>query len=222
MILNINKPSGITSHDVVDEVRRITGEQRVGHAGTLDPFANGVLVIAIGRENTKKLGEITKNTEKEYIALVELGKTSTTGDPEGTITITASSEQLKTITEKDVTKSIQKFLGEITQTPPPYSAIKIQGIPAYKLARKGKHINMPSRKVTIYELELLEFTPPFVKLRIVCSSGTYIRSLAQDIGKALFVGAYLKELTRKRVGEFRIEESTRLEDLPNQLFLHFP
>ena len=216
MILNINKPSGITSHDVVDEVRRITGEQRVGHAGTLDPFATGVLVVAVGRANTKKLGEITKNTKKEYIALLGLGKTSTTGDPEGIITITASPEQLKTITEKDVTKSIQKFLGEITQTPPPYSAIKIQGTPAYKLARKGKHINMPDRKITIHELELLEFTPPFVKLRILCSSGTYIRSLGQDIGKALGVGAYLKGLTRTRVGDYTIEKSITLKDLSKE------
>jgi len=203
----------MTSHDVVDEVRRITGELRVGHAGTLDPFATGVLIVAVGRENTKKLGEITKNTKKEYIALVELGKTSTTGDPEGIITITASSQQLKTITEKDVTRSIQKFRGEITQTPPPYSAIKIQGTPAYKLARKGKHMNMPDRKVTIYELGLLKFTRPFVKLRIVCSSGTYIRTLGEDIGKALGVGAYLTELTRTRVGDYAIEKSTTLEQL---------
>lgn len=221
MILNINKPSNITSHDVVDEVRRITGEQRVGHAGTLDPFATGVLIVAVGRENTKKLGEITKNTEKEYIALVELGKTSTTGDPEGIITVTASSEQLQTITENHVIKSIQKFLGEITQTPPSYSAIKIQGQPAYKLARKGKHIDMPDRKVTIHELELLEFNLPFVKLRIACSSGTYIRTLGEDIGKVLGVGAYLTELTRTRVGDYAIEKSITLKDLSKELPLLF-
>lgn len=216
MILNIKKPNGITSHDVVDKVRRITGEQRVGHAGTLDPFATGVLIVAVGREDTKKLGEITKNTEKEYIATVEFGKTSTTGDPEGEI---KEMGDTKKVTEKDLKKVLDQFIGEITQTSPAYSAVRVQGVRAHKLARQGKNVQMPKRIVSVYGIELLHFELPFAKLKITCSSGTYIRTLVEDIGKALGVGAYTKELTRTRVGEYKIEDSTKLEDLSQEFLL---
>ena len=223
MILNINKPKGMTSHDVVDEVRQITGEKRVGHAGTLDPFATGVLVVAVGKEDTKKLNAITKNTEKEYVATLEIGKTSTTGDPEGKISPALrsdpdllrrdyphpfGSERLTQI--KDTLKS---FMGEIEQTPPPHSAIKVKGVPAYKLARKGQDVKLSPRRVVIKELDLLEYHPPFLKIRVVCGAGTYIRSLAQDIGKKLSTGAYLTELERTRVGSFTIKDSISLEQL---------
>jgi len=213
MILNVKKPKGMTSHDVVDEVRKITGEKRVGHAGTLDPFATGVLVVAVGREDTKKLGEITKNTKKEYTATLELGKTSTTGDPEGTIYPMKNLAELSYPHLDSVKDVLNSFVGEIMQTPPPYSAIKVNGVPAYKLARRGQTIKLSSRKVTIGELDLLTYNPPFLKIRVVCGAGTYIRSLAQDIGEKLGIGAYLTKLERTRVGDFKIEDSTPLAKL---------
>jgi len=214
MILNINKPSGVTSHDVVDKVRAITGEKTVGHAGTLDPFATGVLIVGVGRKDTKKLGHIAKDTEKEYTATVKLGETSTTGDPEGTIETTASEKEISQITKDKIQAVLETFKGEIMQIPPAYSAIKIKGRPAYKLARKGQDVQLPERKVTIHEIQLLKFTPPILELRITCSAGTYIRSLAADIGKNLEIGAYVNELIRTRVGNFKIEESISLEKLP--------
>ena len=214
MILNVKKPKGMTSHDVVDEIRKITGEKRVGHAGTLDPFATGVLIIATTREDTKKLGNIAKNTKKEYVATLELGKISTTGDPEGTIKpfvdnlVSLSYPRLNRV--KDILKL---FIGEIMQTPPSYSAIKVNGVPAYKLARKGKNVKLSSRKVIIEKIDLLLYNPPFLKIRVVCGSGTYIRSLAKDIGEKLGCGAYLTELERTRVGNFKIEDSIPLKKL---------
>ncbi|MCH7828283.1 tRNA pseudouridine(55) synthase TruB [Patescibacteria group bacterium] len=209
MVLNINKPKGITSHDVVDEVRRQTGERRVGHAGTLDPFATGVLVVAVGREDTKKLTEITKNTKKEYVATLELGKTSTTGDPEGQISLVSLSYPHLS----EIKDTLRSFVGEIKQTPPPYSAIKVKGVPAYKLARRGVNVVLPSRKVQIHEIGVLKYSPPSLKIRVVCSAGTYIRSLAKDIGETLGTGAYLTELERTRVGDFTIKDSISLEQL---------
>jgi len=210
MILNINKPIGMTSHDVVDSVRRITGEKKVGHAGTLDPFASGVLVVGVGREDTKKLGDITENAEKEYEATLELHKTSTTGDPEGIIQQTENSKQ---ITKRQIENVLQKFIGEIEQTSPLFSAVKVGGIRAHKLARQGKVVTMPKRIVHIFTIDLLDFQLPYVKLKITCSSGTYIRTLAEDIGKELGVGAYLTKLTRTRVGNYKIEDSTAPEEL---------
>ena len=213
MLINLRKPSGITSHDAVNKIRSLTGEARVGHGGTLDPFAEGVLIIGVGRESTKKLHQILKGTDKEYVATLRLGQVSTTYDPEGEIKNTANDEEIKSLTDEKIKKTLQDFTGEIEQTPPSYSALKIKGTPAYKLARQGQTPDLPKRTVTIKELELLEFNPPLVKIRTVVSSGTYIRTLAEDIGKTLGVGAYLKELVRTRVGKFRIEESKTLEEL---------
>ena len=213
MILNIKKPKGISSHGVVGRIRKITGEKRVGHGGTLDPFAEGVLVIGVGRESTKKLGEILKGTDKEYLATIELGRTSTTGDSEGELRRAVEEEVVLQIKRETIEKALLKFRGEILQTPPIYSALKVQGQPAYRLARAGKNFVLPERKVRIKELEILEFVPPRLKLKVVVSSGTYIRTLAEDIGRALGVGAYLKELLRTRVGQFKVEESKTLEEL---------
>ena len=215
MILNIKKPKGISSHGVVGRIRKITGEKRVGHGGTLDPFAEGVLVIGVGRESTKKLGEILKGTDKEYLATIELGRTSTTGDSEGELHAVVDEETVSEIKREEIEQTLAKFRGEIEQTPPLYSALKIQGQPAYRLARAGKNFVLPKRKVKIKELEILGFAPPLLKLKIAVSSGTYIRSLAEDIGKDLRVGAYLKELLRTRVGQFKIEESKTLDELEN-------
>lgn len=228
MLINVYKPVGMTSHDVVDEIRRITGEKRVGHAGTLDPFATGVLVVGVGRESTKQLGNISKNSEKEYIATMELGKTSTTGDLTGEITDTrpptTPTQGVSGATPKSypsqgllvhstIDSVLKDFVGEIEQRPPMYSAIKIKGEPAYKKARRGEKFTLPKRKIKIFEIELLGWKPPFLKIRVVCSSGTYIRSLTEDIGKKLDTGAYLKELVRTRVGTYQIEQSKKLEEL---------
>lgn len=226
MILNIYKPPGPTSHDIVDRVRKITGERKVGHAGTLDPFAEGVLVIGVGRESTKKLGEITKGTQKEYIAVIELGKTSTTGDPEGNIIKTLKHKNIET---SDVKSVLDGFMGEIEQTPPIYSAIKIKGEPAYKKARRGEKVDMPKRRVKIYEIGIyntdkyglqrinadlkIGWEPPFLTIHVICSAGTYIRTLAEDIGKKLGTGAYVKGLIRTRVGEYKIESAITLDEL---------
>ncbi len=213
MILNLSKPAGITSHDMVEIVRRLTGEARVGHGGTLDPFAEGVLVVGVGRESTKKLHQILKGADKEYIATLRLGRVSNTGDPEGEIENTASDEKIQSLTDEKIKKTLKIFTGEIEQTPPAYSAVKIKGVPAYKLARRGETPILQKRKVIIRELELVEYDPPLVRIRTVVSPGTYIRSLARDIGRALGVGAYLKELVRTRVGEFTLESSKTLKAL---------
>ena len=217
MLLNVRKPSGITSHDAVNYIRRLTGEARVGHGGTLDPFAEGVLVIGVGRESTRKLHQILKGTDKEYVATLRLGQISTTNDPEGEIKGVASDEEIKFLTDEKIRKTLQDFTGEIEQAPPIYSALKIKGTPAYKLARRGQTPDLPKRTITIRALELLEFKPPLLKIRAVVSAGTYIRSLAEDIGQALGVGAYLQELVRTRVGEFKIEDSKTLEEVEKDL-----
>ncbi|MDP2735680.1 MAG: tRNA pseudouridine(55) synthase TruB [bacterium] len=214
MILNIQKPKGMTSHDVVDEVRRMTGERRVGHAGTLDPFAAGVLIVGVGREATKKLGEIAKGTDKEYVVTVKLGETSTTGDPEGKLEKTGDPSSLSRKAVEDV---LARFLGEIEQVPPAYSALKVKGVPSYRLARRGKEVPLPARKVSIVRITLTEFSPPFLNFEVVCSSGTYIRALARDIGSALNVGAHVTELTRTRVGKFTLKEAIPLSALPSFL-----
>ncbi|PIR98227.1 MAG: tRNA pseudouridine(55) synthase TruB [Candidatus Colwellbacteria bacterium CG10_big_fil_rev_8_21_14_0_10_42_22] len=216
MILNINKPAGITSHDVVDRVRKITGVRKVGHGGTLDPFATGVLVVGVGRESTKKLGEISRGTVKEYEATIELGKTSTTGDPEGKIINTANEATVSAIGLQRVEEVLVGFLGETSQTPPIYSALKIKGVPAYKLARKGLIPKLEKRDIKIDALEIVKHHPPFLQIRVAVSSGTYIRSLAGDIGKALGVGGYLKKLKRTRVGEYTVDQSQNLADLQKE------
>ncbi|MBI2577652.1 MAG: tRNA pseudouridine(55) synthase TruB [Candidatus Wildermuthbacteria bacterium] len=217
MILNVRKPRGMTSHDVVNRIRKITHEKRVGHAGTLDPFAEGVLIVAVGREDTKKLAAIAKNTEKEYLATLELGKTSTTGDPEGTIEIVSAAENLQAVSMGKIQEILLRFKGKIQQTPPSFSAIKVRGVAAYKRARRGEKVSLPSRAVTIYGIEIKDFTPPFLSLKITCSAGTYIRSLAKDVGDVLGVGAYLTNLKRTRVGEFEIEGSKTLEEIKSAL-----
>jgi tRNA pseudouridine55 synthase len=224
MLLNIFKPKKITSHDVVNEVRKATGEKRVGHAGTLDPFATGVLVVGIGRESTKKLGDISKNTEKEYITTLELGKTSSTGDIEGVIKEVSLDvvhppkgyvrhPQVESLSFSQIIKVLETFTGKIKQKPHKYSAVKINGEPAYKKARRGEDFEIPEKEVEIKEIELLEYNYPYLKIRVVCGGGTYIRSLAEDIGKKLGTGAYLTELTRVRVGEYKIEDSKTLKEL---------
>lgn len=179
-IVAFYKPRGMTSHDVVDWVRRKTGERTVGHAGTLDPLARGVLVVGIGREATKRLGTIEK-TEKEYIAEIRLGMTSVTDDEEGTKTLAHGATAP---TENAVTQMLKDFQGNITQTPPMYSALKVAGKAAYAYARAGKPVQLKPREVLIKEIELLSYNWPLLRLRVVTGPGVYIRALARDLGKS--------------------------------------
>ena len=203
-LLLIDKPAGMTSFGVVARVRRqlsqIAGKKvKVGHTGTLDPFATGLMVIVVG-DYCKRAGEFTK-LNKSYEATVALGKTSSTGDPEGEITEVS----LVQPSEVQVKAALAPFIGTITQTPPVYSAIKIDGQRAYKLARQGKEVVMPSRQVTIYSLELVSYAYPTLKIACTVSSGTYIRTLAEDIGTVLKTGAYTSELRRTTVGRWQVD-----------------
>ena len=212
-IIFVDKPSGMSSFGAVARVRRLLSEReghkvKVGHTGTLDPFATGLLILLAGKA-TKKAPELTK-LDKVYEATIRLGATSSTGDPEGEITITDKKPEISC---EKIIETLAQFVGEIEQTPPAFSAIKINGQRAYKLARAGKAVEMPKRKVTIYELELLEYTSPFLKIRTHVSSGTYIRTLAEDIGEALGCGAYTTELRRTKIADYDIAELP-LFDLP--------
>jgi tRNA pseudouridine55 synthase len=205
-ILAVYKPKGPTSHDIIDQLRRITGVKKVGHAGTLDPLAEGVLVVGIGRSATKQLWKLARK-DKEYLATIRLGATSTTDDAEG---IKNRIPVKQPPTENQVKQTLQGFIGVIDQVPPVFSAIKIKGRPAHRLARAGKQITLKTRKVVIYEIGLLEYKWPTVALRVVTGSGVYIRSLARDLGEKLKTGGYLEQLTRTRVGSFTLKQAVRL------------
>jgi len=197
-IFPVYKPAGLTSHDVIDRLRRKTGIKKIGHAGTLDPLAKGVLVVAVGRQATKQLGDIVAK-EKEYLATVRFGQNSSTDDEEGKKT---KIKYHKIPENKDIIKALAKFKGMISQKPPIYSAIKVKGRAAYKYARKGKTLDLKIRKVNIYDIEVLKYRWPDLQLKIICGAGVYIRSIARDLGEVLGVGGYLYELERTRVGDF--------------------
>ena len=209
-VLLIDKPSGMTSFGVVARVRRKLSQQlgkkaKVGHTGTLDPFATGLMIIVTGKE-CRNAGTYSK-LDKVYEATIHLGQTSTTGDPEGELTDVSDTRP----SLDEVTQALGQFVGEIQQTPPIYSAIKINGQRAYKLARKGEAVEMPVRTVTIFSLELVDYTYPDLKIRVHVSSGTYIRTLAEDLGKVLGTGAYCKELRRTKIADFSIDDSVTLD-----------
>jgi tRNA pseudouridine55 synthase len=213
----INKPAGITSHDVVDKLREITGVKKIGHAGTLDPFATGLLILGIGREFTKKLS-IFQKKDKEYIATLRLGAESDTFDKEGKIV----EKKVEKIPErKEIEEVLKSFFGEIEQIPPAFSAKKIKGKKLYELARKGIKVEPKPQKVKIYEISILEYKFPYLKIKVKCSSGTYIRSLANDIGKKLGCGSYVKELVRTKIGEFSLEKAIELSRLNSQNWKNF-
>ncbi len=221
-ILVLNKPLDWTSFDLVNKVRIMLcrlmkiKKLKLGHAGTLDPKATGVMVLCSGKL-TKQLDEIQAD-EKEYIALLKVGATTPSFDLE-----TEEDEQFTTshITRETVENVLQSFVGAIEQVPPAYSAIKVDGKRAYKLARKGKEVELKSKMLVVKEIELLRFEMPEIELRIVCSKGTYIRALARDIGKALNSGAYLKGLIRTRIGAYSIDQSIDLTELADMLSAHF-
>jgi len=211
-ILNINKPVGWTSFDVVKKIRGQLNIKKVGHAGTLDPFATGVLLICTGRA-TKKVEDLM-NLKKEYIARIEFGKTTDSYDLTGTILSERSADNLEL---ENINQVIKQFHGEIYQTPPMYSAVKVNGERLYKLARRGEVVERKPRKIKIYQTDVIDFRNPFLKLRIVCSRGTYIRALANDMGEILGCGGYLTSLTRTRVGDYKLEDSFEIKDLIREI-----
>jgi tRNA pseudouridine55 synthase len=204
-IIYVDKPAGMTSFGAVARVRRILSQReghkvKVGHTGTLDPFATGLLIWLAGKA-TKKAPELTKK-DKVYEATIRLGETSTTGDPEGEITATGA----ELPSEEQIAEVLKQFTGKIEQRPPIFSAIKINGERAYKLARKGQEVEMPTRTVEIYSIEQISYSKPELQIRTHVSSGTYIRSLAEDIGKALGCGAYCSQLRRTQIAEYKLDE----------------
>ena len=211
-IILIDKPAGLSSFGVVARVRRRLSMEagkkvKVGHTGTLDPFATGLLIL-LASKATKLSNQFLK-LDKWYEATICLGKTSTTGDPEGEITdqhveVIPTFEEVKTV--------VSKFVGKITQTVPVFSAVKINGQRAYQLARRGEAVSMPTRQIEIYVIEILSYNYPELVIRTHVSSGTYIRTLGEDIGKALGVGAYLTALRRTQVGEYQIKNAAKLSD----------
>ncbi len=212
-IMLVDKPANMTSFGVVARVRRRLSQAqgkkvKVGHTGTLDPFATGLMILVIGKE-CKNAGKYSK-LDKKYVATITLGKTSTTGDPEGELSDVSSRQP----TLDEVNKVLDSFRGEITQTPPQFSAIKVGGRRAYKLAREGQTVKIPPRIVTIYSLKLLAYNYPNLEIRVHVSSGTYIRSLAEDIGKSLATGAYCSTLRRTKIAKYDVKyaESLPVDD----------
>lgn len=207
-IYPVYKPKGITSYDIIRKIKKEISQnnEKIGHAGTLDPEACGVLIIGIGREFTKKLNQIT-NQEKEYIAEIVLGEYSSTDDAEGQ---KIKIKFKKKPTKQEIKKIIKEFKGEIYQKPPLFSAIKISGKPAYFYARLGKKIELKSRLIKIKDILILKYKWPILKIKVICGKGTYIRSLARDIGQKLGTGGYLKSLIRTRIGDFTINKAIRL------------
>ncbi len=206
-IVIIDKPKGITSHDVVGMMRKRFGTRRVGHTGTLDPMATGVLPVCIG--NATRAADMLIESDKEYIAEFLLGKTTDTLDIEGQVL----SESEVTVTETDVREAVLKFVGKISQIPPMYSAIKKDGKKLYELAREGKEIEREARDITIYSIEILRVDLPVVEIDVKCSKGTYIRTLCDDIGKALGCGATMTALRRTATAVFTVDSAYTIEDI---------
>jgi tRNA pseudouridine55 synthase len=207
-LLNIRKSPGPTSHDVVDQVRRRTGEAKVGHAGTLDPFAEGVLVLCVGPAT--RLAEYVQAQPKSYVAHITLGATSDTDDPTGQI---APVPDARAPAEEPLHEVLGKFVGAIEQIPPAHSAVHVAGRRAYKLARTGKNFELAARTVEVYRIDVLSYAYPTVELAVSCGGGTYVRALARDIGAALGCGGYCSRLVRTAVGVFTLGQAVAPEDL---------
>jgi tRNA pseudouridine55 synthase len=208
-IVAVYKELGMSSHTLVNIIRKYTGQQRVGHAGTLDPYATGVLVIGIGRAATRTLAAVVEK-EKEYVVRVRLGWRSTSDDREGQKTQVCVSQ---VPSEDQIRQALKSFEGTIRQCPPIFSAVKVRGHVAYKAARRHRPLDMPPRFVEAKEIELLTYVWPFLDLRIVTGPGFYVRSLARDLGEMLGTGGYVEELERTRVGAYTKECALRLSDL---------
>lgn len=205
-VILIDKPLRWTSFDVVKKIKNVTGSKKVGHAGTLDPLATGLLIICTGRK-TKSIQEF-QDMEKEYYGVMEIGKTTPSIDLE---TPFDSSKDIGDISEEDVFKPLKNLTGTISQVPPIYSAIKMQGERVYNLARAGKQVSIKTREVQVKTFEITNISLPDISFKIECSKGTYIRSLVRDYGEILGPGAYLKSLRRTRIGSFKIEEADTID-----------
>lgn len=197
-IFAIYKPKGPSSNHMIGRLRRLTGIKRIGHAGTLDPLARGVLVVGVGREATKKLSTVVQ-TEKEYVAVIRLGVESTTDDAYGEKTIIQHDVEPEL---EEIKAALKPFIGRIDQVPPNYSAIKVKGAKAYRLSRRGHDVQLKARPVEIKDIEVIAYAWPLLKIRVVCGPGTYIRSLARDLGRLLKTGGHIQELERVRVGQW--------------------
>ncbi|MBM3152416.1 MAG: tRNA pseudouridine(55) synthase TruB [Chloroflexi bacterium] len=209
-ILVVDKPVGMTSHDVVQAIRNGTNIRRAGHTGTLDPRASGVLVILIGP--AVRLSEFVSASDKRYQAIIRLGAATDTYDADGRFTHPNPTSPAD-ITEEQFESTLKTFIGEIEQTPPPYSAVKVHGRKAYEMAREGEEVSLEPRKIQVYHLEVLEWAPPEAVIDVHCSSGTYVRSLANDLGNQLGCGAYLVGLRRTKSGRFSLRDAVPLRKL---------
>ena len=207
-LLIINKPKTWTSFDVVAKIRNKLGVRKVGHTGTLDPMATGVLVLCLGKAT--KLAQKITGYDKEYVAEITLGATSNTDDAEGEVVQNLEAGQKS---RPEIERVLPAFQGVIQQTPPQFSAKKVDGKRAYAMARKGQSVELKPVEVTIHELELLEYKWPILKLRVHCSKGVYVRALARDIGEHLGVGGYLTGLVRTRVGDYSLDQAKKIEEV---------
>lgn len=207
-ILNVAKPVGLTSHDVVDRVRHIVGMRRVGHAGTLDPAAEGVLLVCLGAAT--RVCDFLMDGVKIYRATIRFGATSTTDDREGVI---AATYLLPSISSTDIQAAASQFIGDIDQVPPTFAAIKVGGQRLYERARAGETVAVPPRRVHVDRLDVLSWNPPDALVEVECSKGTYIRAIARDLGSSLATGAYLTSLCRRSSGQFTLADSHSLDDI---------
>lgn len=212
-ILLVNKETGMTSHDIVSKLRRILKQKRIGHCGTLDKAASGLLIICLG--NATKASQFITDSDKEYIATIEFGRTSQTYDAEG-VDLDTSANKIPELSKEYLDKVLEKFRGLIEQTVPLYSAIHVDGKRLYKLAKEGKDVELPKRNINISEIEILEISKTAAKLRVACSKGTYIRSLAHDLGQLIGCGAYLSELVRTKIGKLQVASSYTLAEIETQ------
>lgn len=207
-VILIDKPFGWTSFDVIAKIRNILQQKKIGHSGTLDPLATGLLIICVGRKATKKI-EIFQNLEKYYEAIIKFGYNTETYDAEGKEIFIS---ETKDLTIKKIENILNNFIGEIEQIPPKFSAKKINGQSAYKLARKHKNFELKPQIVNIKDIKIKHFENPFLKINVICSKGTYIRSLAYEIGKKLGYGGYLTDLRRNAIGEYNVDKALTIEE----------
>jgi tRNA pseudouridine55 synthase len=207
-VIVVDKPAGCTSHDVVDGLRRITQTRRIGHLGTLDPMATGVLPLVVGRAT--RLAQFFRTNDKKYDAVIRFGLTTDSYDRTGTVTATFPGFELH---RDELEKALEAYRGTIFQAPPPVSAKKVKGVPAYKLARKSVPLDLEPVEVTIYSLELIETAKDTARLHVHCSSGTYIRSIAHDLGQRMGCGAIIDQLRRTASGDFSEDQAHTIEDL---------
>jgi len=216
----VDKPQGWTSHDVVGRTRRVLGTRKVGHSGTLDPLATGLLILGVNR-STRLLGYLT-GADKEYVSDIRLGIGTHSDDADGDVVTTTDASH---VTKAHIEEALTAFRGTISQVPSSVSAIKVDGRRAHERVRAGEDVSLPPRDVTIYDCELLDFTPgthPDIRIRVKCSSGTYIRSIARDLGVALGVGGHVRTLRRTQVGQFKVEEAVDIESFTETPIVQTP